>query len=220
MSIKLTFVYTCKIPQVQKVSAISVWTNYSLPRSVTELPVKFSDIDNIVSVPLEVSVPVTKNTETGKPQLVADAAVMFEVMASVLNEDHVPVRQRSGYAHVPLSDLVNKAVTEYNFEYFNQWDENGQRIGCGNLSLTDVKYVGVEKKEIGFKGDAYSFVDENADYLSKTITCLVARKIVNYTEEAAAKGNGMTPSGAFCRLCRTRTTTQRPASRTVPRTGC
>ena len=193
MSIKLTFVYTCKIPQVQKVSAISVWTNYSLPRSVTELPVKFSDIDNIVSVPLEVSVPVTKNTETGKPQLVADAAVMFEVMASVLNEDHVPVRQRSGYAHVPLSDLLNKAVTEYNFEYFNQWDENGQRIGCGNLSLTDVKYVGVEKKEIGFKGDAYSFVDENADYLSKTITCLVARKIVNYTEEAAAKGNGMTP---------------------------
>ena len=193
MSLEIKFAYNCKIPQVEKVSTISVWTNYSIPRTIDELPVEFVDSDNVTSKQLKVTVPITKDPVTGKHVMLGDSSVMFEVLASVFNEEHIPVRVRAGSAQILLSDLIGKDARGFHFTYFNDWNEKGERTECGDLLVTSVKFNDVEKAAISFKNNAYSFVDENAENLSKTTTCLVARKIVNYTEEAAAKGKGMTP---------------------------
>lgn len=193
MSLEIEFVYTCEIPQVEKVSSISVWTNYSTPRSIDELAVEFTDTDNVVSKPLKVKLPITQDFKTKKFVMLGDAAVMFEVLASVFNDEHVPVRVRAGYAHIPLNELINKNARQFDFEYFNDWDEKGERTKCGQLTVTSIRLADVAKSDIVFKSNAYSFVKENDENLYKTTTCLVARKIVNYTEDAAARGKGMTP---------------------------
>lgn len=190
MSIEIEFIYTCQLPEVEQVASISAWRNWEKPRMLSELPVKFSDSDNVVSDKIKLKIPVGK----GKTVLPADAAVMFEVLASVLNPDGVRVRLRGGYARILLTDLLTKDIKKFSMDYFNDWDEKGVRTGCGSLDVTSIKFNDTTRESITFADPTpYSFIDSNSEFIAKTVTCIVARKIVGYTDEAMARGKGLTP---------------------------
>lgn len=194
MSLELGIVYTCQLPDVEQVSSLSVWLNYSANRMLGEFPVKFVSPDNVVSQRITVSVPMPRD-KSGAVTLAADAAAHFEVIASVHNDEHVRVRVRGGYTRILLNDLLKVKMRKFRVEYFNDWDEKtGKRTVCGQLEIVSQKFNDVEESQIVFQEpDTLSFVDSNAEFLSKIITCLVARKIVPLTDEAAARGVGLTP---------------------------
>lgn len=190
MSIDIEFVYTCFLAQVEKVSSLSAWRNWGDVRMISESPVKFSDTQLVVSEKIKVRVPVGK----GKVVLPADAAVMFEILASVFNPDGVRVRIRGGYARIMLADLLVRDERKFSVDYFNDWDEKGERTQCGTIDVTSVDFVDTKRESISFaEPTPYSFVDSNSDFIAKTTTCIVARKIVAYTDEAAARGKSFTP---------------------------
>lgn len=190
MSIEIELIYTCQLPEVEQVGSMSAWRNWGERRMLAELPVKFSDHDNVVSEKIKLSIPVGK----GKAVLPADAAVMFEVLASVLNPDGVRVRVRGGYSRIMLSDLLMKDVKKFSVDYFNDWDDKGVRTACGSLEISSVRFVDTTRESITFaEPTPYSFIDSNSEFIAKTVTCIVARKIVGYTDEAMARGKGLTP---------------------------
>lgn len=193
MSLVLTIRYTCQLPEVERVASISTWRNWSMPRSIDEAPVEFNAEDNVVSKPFRVAIPLSKDG-SGKVVLPADASVMFEVLASVFNDDHNPVRVRGGYSLILLDDLLNKDTRNFQVEYFNDWDPKGARTKCGELEGLKIEFAGIERADVAFaKPTIYSFVEANSNFLAQVIMLAVARKIVPYTEEAASKGKGMTP---------------------------
>ena len=190
MSIEIELVYTCQLPEVEQVGSMSAWRNWGERRMLAELPVKFTNHDNVVSEKIKLSIPVGK----GKIALPADAAVMFEILASVLNPDSVRVRVRGGYARILLSDLLTKDTKKFSMDYFNDWDEKGVRTTCGSLDVSSIRFVETTRESITFaEPTPYSFIDSNSDFIAKTVTCIVARKIADYTDEAAARGKALTP---------------------------
>jgi len=198
MSIELDVVYTCGLSSAMKVCALSVWRNWGAKRSINDLPVLFKDAALIESKKITVTVDVEVKKTDGSVMLPADAALSFEVMALSETEDGDWVRARGGYARMPVATLLKSATESggptFAVEYFNDWDDKGNRTPCGTLAVKAMRYVKLDSKLITFeKESVYSFTDTNADFLSKTITCSVARRIVNYTEEAAGKGTGMVP---------------------------
>lgn len=201
MSLELDLIYTCNLSAVEKASVLSIWKNWGETRSVDEKPILFKDKALIESKKITISVDVAAAGGEGKITLPADASLHFEILATVTNEDGEWARARGGYARMPLKVLIesfdttnNKPGISFAVEYFNDWDADGNRTQCGTLKVTAMRYAGVERRKIEFaESSVYSFIDANADFLSKAITCAVARRIVNYTDEAAGKGKGMVP---------------------------
>jgi len=195
MSIRFTFNYTCGIPYAQNAASLSVWTNFSQRRRLAELPILFRDAARVVTKPMVLDLPLEVNeTSPQTARLPADAALKFEVLAAVTNDEGRRARDRSGNASVLLSDLLQKGTRRFALEYFNDWNEKGERFKCGELEFTKIEFSDILPKDIHFDAPTpFSFVPENAELLSKTTTCAVARRIVPYTEEAASEGTGLTP---------------------------
>lgn len=201
-TIELTLLYTCELSSTQKACALSVWRNWGGRRGVGEYPLLFSDNHQIQSREIHVTVKLDSDGN-GKYVVPHDAALLFEVLAVVHNEDGDVVRARGGFSRMLLSVLLAKCAGEkdggtatFAVEYFNDWDKQGNRVPCGTLKVVALKLGGKITKcdqIVIAPANVYSFVDTNSDFLAKAITCAVARRIVNYTDDAAAKGKAFVP---------------------------
>jgi len=190
--------YTCGLSYADTPTVLIAWRNWGPTKNLAPSPIVFADAEQVVSRTITVRVPLETMPAAlrGDAVLPADATVMLEVLAPVSNGDHDHVRARGGMCSITMRALLDKR-RHFAVEYFNDFNDKGERTECGWIDIDETSLEGCApapaSRVVLADATLFSFVDANAKFLGETITCPVARRIVNYTEEASGKGLGMTP---------------------------